>query len=128
MGLAEDGTPEQSEFAGWRDIRGIDRAFGDLSDGIEMAHGIDLVAEELDAQRTLAGGWEDIDDAAAKGDFSFLGDLSLGFVTLVFEPFDEVEGVEGFALSELAGAGLEFGRGEGRLHESGDGGRDEGGL
>lgn len=90
MGLTEDGPAEQSEFARRWDVCGIDRAFGDLSDGIEMAHGIDLVAEELDAQRTLAGGWEDVDNASAKGDFPFLSDLGLGLVTLLFEPFDEV--------------------------------------
>ena len=41
-----------------------------LGEGGEGAHGLDLVAEELDAKRLAAGRREDVDDAAAHGELS----------------------------------------------------------
>ena len=61
--MAEHTPAEQPEFPGRWDVCRVDGAFGDLGDGVEMAHGIDLVAEEFDTQWPLVGGGEDIDNA-----------------------------------------------------------------
>ena len=45
-----------------------------LGEGRERAHLLDLVAEQLDAQRLAAGRGEDVDDAAADGELPALID------------------------------------------------------
>src|SRR5579884_1779491 len=64
----------------------------------EGADGLDLVAEELGAQRLAAGGREDVDDAAADGELAAL-----------VRPLDAGVAGEGERLGESLDAGLEAG-------------------
>jgi hypothetical protein len=92
--------------------------------GIEFSDGFDLVAEELEADGPRRAEGPDIDDAAAPRQFPFVGDLGFGFIPLLLEPFDEVEGIESIAGGQTAEARAEVGGGERPLQHGGDG-RDE---
>ena len=63
-----------------------------LREGRERAHRLDLVAEELDAQRLAAGRREDVDDAAAHGELAAVVDALDTLVARererLGEPFD----------------------------------------
>ena len=119
------GAFEEAEFAGGRQGDGGDGVAGDLGDGIEVAEGFEFVAEKFQAHGPGTGGRKDIDDAAAQGEFAFLGDLRLGLVALFLEIFDERERVQVFAAGEGAGAALEIGEGKGALEEGGGIGDDD---
>ena len=56
------------------DARLLDRVQRPLGEGREGAHLLDLVPEELDAQRLAAGRGEDVDDASAHGELASLLD------------------------------------------------------
>lgn len=96
-------SAKQAEFPGGGEEYGVRGFAGDLGLGVEVADGIEIVAEELQAHGPGAGEGVDIDDATAEGDLTFLSDLGLGFVGLVFEPFDEVHGIALVAFLQLAG-------------------------
>ena len=69
-----------------------------LREGREGAHRLDLVAEELDAQRLAPRGREDVDDAAAHGELAAVVDALHALVAR-----------EGERLPEPLDAGLEGG-------------------
>lgn len=120
-----DGAPEQSEFTGRSEDDLVASVASKLGKGIELANRIDVVPEELNADRPRGGGRPDVDDATAQREGSLLGDLGLGFVTLVFEPFDEVQGIRVAGEVQSAKSGPKVVRGEGPLDEGGHRGDDE---
>jgi len=93
---------------------------------IELTEGLERVAEELESDGPGSGEGEDIDDAAAQGEFAALSDLGFGFVGLVLEPLDQVQWVEGIALAEAAEAASEVVGVEGALGEGGCRSDDDG--
>ena len=78
-------APRRPASVGSREVgaplgRGVDERLVDgvqraLRERRERAHGLDLVAEELDAERLPAGRREHVDDAAADGELAALLDL-----------------------------------------------------
>src|SRR5205823_6299847 len=56
------------------DDRALDRVEGALRERREGPHGLDRVAEQLDAERLVAGRRVDVDDAAADGELAALVD------------------------------------------------------
>ena len=95
---------EHPEFAGGRQRDGRHFFARHLRLGIEVAQGLEFIAEELKPDRPRAGQWEDIENAAALRDLAFLCDLRLRFVGLLFEPFDQVQRVKPVAALKPAGA------------------------
>ena len=74
--LASGGSVRSGRALGRRvDERLVEGAQRALRERREGAHGLDLVAEELDAERLAAGRREDVDDAAADGELPALLDL-----------------------------------------------------
>ncbi len=84
-----------------------DRMESALREGREGAHRLDLVAEELDAQRLAPRGREDVDDAAAHGELAAVVDALHALVAR-----------EGERLPESLDAGLEGGAQLDRLRAS----------
>ncbi len=80
----------------------VHRSGGALRSGIELADGIDFVAEELDAHRTVGFGRVDVEDAAAQrvlaGHFDHIG----GFVADGVEVSQQGVNVEGLAATDGA--------------------------
>ncbi len=70
-----------------------------------MAQGFEFIAEKFQSRGPGAGERPDIEDAAAQGDFAFLRDLGLRLVTLLFEPFDQVERIDLIAALEPRACG-----------------------
>src|SRR5262245_37604223 len=68
--------------------------FGDLRERIEVANRLQLIAEEFQSHWPRAGEWEHVENAATQGNLSFAADLGLGFITLLFEPFDQVQRIK----------------------------------
>ena len=99
-----------------------------LGQRIKLPQRLQLVAKELQAHRPGAGERIDIENAAAQGDLPFLGHLRLRFITLLFEPLDQVQRIDAVAARERAGA-LANRPGRKRALEQGDdAGDDEGGV
>ena len=74
VGRACGSTSVALPLRGRVDDRVLDRVERALRERREGAHLLDLVAEELDAERLAAGGREDVDDAAAHGELAALLD------------------------------------------------------
>ena len=68
------------ELGGRRQLDPLGVAERALGEGREPAHRLDLVAEQLDPHRPLLGCREGVEDAAANGELSALGDLVDPFV------------------------------------------------
>jgi hypothetical protein len=85
---------------------------------IEDAHGIDLVAEKLDADRQRRRRWEDIDEAAATGELSATGHLLNGFVAELQQIVKQLVLMDAGAHSKAARLGGEFFGIQGVLKES----------
>ena len=71
------------------DRRLVDRMQRTLGERREGAHVLDLVAEELDAERLATGAREDVDEPASHGDLAALLDPLDALVTRMGEPLDE---------------------------------------
>src|SRR4051794_11079879 len=69
---AGDGLGIELQLAGRADDEALEPAGAALAQRIELADRLDLVAEEIDAQRRRRAGREEIDDAAAHGEFARL--------------------------------------------------------
>ena len=69
IGAAEagDGLRRQQDLADRREVQRVGRLRAPLRHGIEPVHGLDDVAEEVEPNRALGVGGEDIDDTAAHG-------------------------------------------------------------
>ena len=119
---------EDAEFAARRDCHALNAVPGHLRDGIERAQRLQFVAKEFQAHRPRAGEREDIDDAAAQGEFALVVYLHLGFVALVFQPLDEVERIDVVALLEDARAFTDLPGLERALEQGGDARDDERGV
>ena len=85
-----------------------------------MANGLNLIAKELEANWPGTGQWVNIENAAAQSEFTLLGDLRFGFVPLIFQPFNEVEGVQLFSAEDRAGVFLQPMWRKGALQERND--------
>ena len=96
-----------------------------LRERVELAQRFEFVAEKFQARRPWAGQRPDIQDAAAQGDFALLRNLRLGFVALVFKPFNQVERRDFAAARERAGAILDFAGRKGFLQQRGDAGDNQ---
>jgi hypothetical protein len=98
---------------------------GALGGEVDLADGLRLVAEELDAVGAILGGREDIDKAAAAGD----GARSIGegfdLVTGRLEASDELPGIESTTDGEVDAGSAKVGAGA-ALCEGGPGGDDQG--
>ena len=71
---ALDAVLVEQRFGGGQQGEAVDPAGGALVGGIEGADALDLVAEEIEAQRLLLARWEQIDQAAAHREFAGIGD------------------------------------------------------
>ena len=101
----------------------IDGAGGALRAGIELADGVDLVAKELDAKRTVGFAGIDVEDAAAQGVLAgHLDDISLGVADGV-EVRSEFFGIDGLATAKDLGK-IEVELGRLQAHERGVDRRD----
>ena len=60
-----------------------------MSDRIEAAEGVKVVAEKFETDGPWRRRREDVENTAAEGEFALVVYLSLGFVTLGLEPFGE---------------------------------------
>ena len=70
LGAVPDRRSQQQFPAGRRPQPVVGPADAALVGDLEVADLLDRVAEELDPQRMLLGGREDVDDAAADGDLA----------------------------------------------------------
>ena len=61
---------------------GIQRVFGALGEGVETAQGLDFVAEQVDAHAFVVAGGNDVDGAAAHGEFAGFHGFSATAVAL----------------------------------------------
>ena len=98
---------------------------GSLAEGIEGAHAVQFVAEEVESQGLLGAGREEVDDAAADGVLAGLAHGLGAGIAVVGEVF--LEAVE---IDALADGSLEAGRSQCRprrqlLHHRRYGGEDE---
>jgi len=73
-----------------------------------MAERLQFIAEEFQPHRPRTGQRPNIQNAAAQGDFALLGDLGFRFVTLLFEPFNQIQGIDFTAALQRARAFLKF--------------------
>ena len=83
--------------------RFVDGIRGALRGGIEVADGLDFVAEELDAHRALGFGRIDIENAAAQGVLAGHFDDVGGRVADGVEVAEQIVDVEGLAAAQNAG-------------------------
>ena len=83
----------------------------DLREGIEVAQGLQFVAEEFEADGEAAGQGPEVNNAAAQGDVAFLRDLGFRLIALRFEPFDQIQRAGVIALLQPAGAAARVPRG-----------------
>ena len=97
---------------------------GALGIGIEFADGLDLVAEELEADGAVGFGRIDVEDAAAEGDLAGHLDHVDAGVADAGEVVDQHVGTYSFAALEDVARGRHSGRGE-KLHAGGFDGRDD---
>ncbi len=79
---APDGLGIQAEFADRAQDETLLPPRAALGQGIELADGLDLIAEEIDAQRGRRAGRKHVDDAAPKGEFAGLGHISAAGVAV----------------------------------------------
>ena len=117
--------PQQTQLAGRRNHTGIDGLEPGLTLRVEFAQRFQLVTEELQPDRPRPGEGPEIHDAATPGQLALVGDLGLRFVALRFEPFDEIQRVDGVAPTQRPGPGFEVGRSEGPLLDGGHRGHHE---
>ena len=83
--------------------RFVERRGGSLRIGVELAHRLDLVAEELDAHRAVGLGGIDVEDAAAPGELAgHLDDVHRG-VADAGEMAEQLFDVDLFAAAKHAG-------------------------
>ena len=94
------GAVAEGDEAGFVDVAGGAEGFD-----VELVDGLDLVAEEVDADgRDFAGG-PDVDDFAADGEVAGVFDGVKAGVAVVGEPADELVAVEGLADADGRGPG-----------------------
>jgi hypothetical protein len=103
----------------------VDAASGALVGRVEAAHRLDLVAEEVEAQRLFLAAGKQVDDAAANGEFAAImngvgADIAVG-LQHVGEARDRDPLLGGEARDQLADAE----RGKGALGQGVEGGEDQ---
>ncbi len=96
-----------------------------LRERIKMAERFEFVTKKFQPHGPRAGDRPHIQNAAAQGNFAFLGDLRFRLVTLFFQPFDQIQRVDFVATLQRARALLNFARRKGSLQQGGDAGHDK---
>ena len=101
-----------------RNFDGVDFFDGTLGLVVEVADGVDLIAEEFDADGAGGGGGPAVEDAAAAGGFALGVDFDAELISVLVEPLGELVGGEGVVEGEgakvlLGVAGEGKGGGEG---------------
>ena len=117
---------QHSQFSCRRQVDVQDFFARNLRERIEMAQGFKFVAKEFKPHRPRAGERPNIENAAAQGDVTFLRDLRLRFVGLLFKPFDQVEGIDLVASRKRTDTLVKLIASEGALEEGSHAGYDEG--
>jgi hypothetical protein len=95
---------QEAEFAGGRESGVGERFGGGLGMRVKESERLEIIAEELEAYWPWAGRGVDVEDAAAHGEFAFLGHAGFRFVALSFEPVRKVARVALGGLCKVAGA------------------------
>ena len=103
----------------------VDPCRAALGGGVEGADALDLVTEQVEAQRVGAAGREQVDDAAAHRVFAGLHDGAGANVAVAFEEARELLGPDHAAGGELAAAALEDVAGRHALHQGVDRGQHD---
>ncbi|MNK79247.1 hypothetical protein D3C87_989100 [compost metagenome] len=114
----------EDQLAGGPEPQLGQRFLGALGARVEEADGVDLVAEEFEAGGAVALGREDVEDAAAAGEFALVGDGGTGPVAELDELLGEFG--RGERVSDLQGdRGVLPGLGRGEAHGDRLGGGDD---
>ena len=97
------------------DLHALLHVFRELGLYVEGADGVDLIAEEVDAERILAAERVDIDDAASLAELAGLVDVVVHLEAEVAQPTGEFAHVEGLAHLHRDGALVEPALGDDQL-------------
>ncbi len=115
---------QQPELAAGREGDFLDPFPGDLGDRIEVPQRVQVIPEELEPHRPGMGQRENVQNAAAQRELPLLIDLRFGFVSLVLEPFHQIQRIDSIAPPEAALSVSDRLRAEGALEQGGDIGDD----
>ena len=115
----------QKDFADRRQFETSDTRHGTLGKGIECANALQLVSEQVETEGILRTRWEEVDDAAAHGEFARFPDGSRPLISVARQKFDELVEIYAFPHGDAVSGGAHDFPGRNPLNARVEGGDDD---